>query len=253
MRLKDRVAIVTGGGFGIGKAYSLGFAHEGAKVVVADLNFEGAKSVAKEIEQKGKEALAIKVDVADEQSTIEMAKKTVERFGKIDILVNNAALFTALGPGKPWNELDAAEWDKVMIVNVRGPWLCAKAVFPYMKSQGKGKIINISSGVAFKGALPRMHYAVSKAAVLCFTKTLAQAVGQYNINVNTLAPGSTLSEGVVQRESDSSNVDRIKAQRCIKRAMYPEDLIGAAVFLASDESDMMSAQTVMVDGGIVML
>ncbi len=253
MRLEGKVAIVTGGGLGIGKAYCLGFAREGARVVAADIDFEAAQAVAKEIEEKGGEAMAIRTDVSDEGSTLEMAKKAADRFGRIDILLNNASFFTALGPGKPWNELDAGEWDRVMAVNVKGTWLCAKAVFPYMRVQGKGKIINVSSGVAFKGSQPRMHYGVSKAAVLGFTRTLAKAVGEYNINVNTIAPGSTLSEGVIKRGPSPAHQERLKAQRCIQRSMYPEDLVGTAIFLASDDSEMISGQTVVVDGGRVML
>lgn len=253
MRLKEKVAIITGGGIGIGKAYCLGFAREGAKVVSADIDFDAAQSVAREIEEKGGEAMAIRTDVSDEDGTKTMAKKAADRFGRIDILINNASLFTALGPGKPWYELDTGEWDRVMAINVKGSWLCGKAVFPYMKAQKKGKIINTASGVAFKGSLPRMHYGVSKTAILGFTRTLAKAVGEYNINVNSIAPGGTLSEGVIKRDQSLSSQERLKSQRCIKRSMYPEDLVGAAVFLASDESDMMSGQTVVVDGGIVML
>jgi 3-oxoacyl-[acyl-carrier protein] reductase len=253
MRLEGKVSIITGGGSGIGKAYCLGFAREGAKVVVADLDFDASQAVAKEIQEKGGGAIAIRTDVSDENSTVEMAKKAEDTFGRIDILINNASLFTALGPAKPWNELDVTEWDKVMAVNVKGSWLCAKAVFPFMKALGKGKIINVSSGVAFKGSPARMHYGVSKAAILGFTKTLAHVLGDYNINVNTIAPGGTLSEGVLKRDPSAAQQVQLKAQRCIKRAMYPDDLVGAAIFLASNDSDMMSGQTLVVDGGIVML
>jgi NAD(P)-dependent dehydrogenase (short-subunit alcohol dehydrogenase family) len=253
MKLADKVAIVTGGGLGIGKAYCLGLAKEGAKVVVADIDFNGSEAVVRDIKKDHGEALAVRTDVADESSTLEMAKKTAGAFGRIDILINNASLFTALGPAKAWNELDPAEWDQVMTVNVKGPWLCAKAVFPFMKAQGKGKIINISSGVAFKGSPARLHYGVSKGAVLAFTKSLAVVLGQHNINVNTIAPGSTLSEGVIKREAGTNLLAQVRAQRCIKRDIYPDDLVGAAIFLASDESDMISGQTIVVDGGIVML
>ena len=151
MRLKERVAIVTGGGVGIGKAYSFGLANDGAQVVITDIGFEAAKTVAREIEQQGREALPVETDVSDQNSTLEMAERTVKRFGRIDILVNNAALFTALGPLKPWDEIDVAEWDRVMAVNLRGLFLCSRAVVPHMKAQGKGKIINISSGLAYRG------------------------------------------------------------------------------------------------------
>jgi 3-oxoacyl-[acyl-carrier protein] reductase len=250
MRLKDKVAIITGGGIGIGKAYSIGFSAEGAKVVIADINYAAAKSVAKEIEQKGKESLALGTDVTNEQSTIEMAKATVDRFGRIDILVNNAALFTALGPAKQWDTIEVDEWDRVMAVNLRGLFLCSKAVVPYMQTQGGGKIINISSGTAYRGEIGRIHYVTSKAGILGFTRALARSLAGQNINVNCIAPGSTLSEGVIARGDQTPEaLDRIKAMRCVRKEMHPDDLVGTAVFLASDESEFICGQTIIVDGG----
>jgi 3-oxoacyl-[acyl-carrier protein] reductase len=254
MKLKDQVAIVTGGGLGIGKAYSLGLAAEGAKVAVADIDFEAAKAVASEIEQKGNEALALKTDVADEQETLEMAKSTVQRFGKIDILVNNAALFAALGPGKPYDKIDIEEWDRVMAVNLKGLLLCARAVVPHMLPQGKGKIINISSGTAYQGNVGRIHYVTSKAGVLGFTRALARELAGQNINVNSVAVGSTMSEGVIARgDMTPEIVNRIKARRCIQKEMYPRDIVGTVVFLASDDSEFISGQTVVVDGGMIFI
>ncbi|MFC2008392.1 SDR family NAD(P)-dependent oxidoreductase, partial [Chloroflexota bacterium] len=253
MRLNDRVAIVTGGGIGIGKAYSFGLASEGAKVVVADIDFEAAKTVAREIEQQGREALPVETDVSDQNSTLAMAEKTVGRFGKIDILVNNAALFTALGPPKPWDEIDVAEWDRVMAVNLRGLFLCSRAVVPHMKAQGKGKIINISSGLAYRGIAGRIHYITSKAGVLGFTRALARELAGQNINVNAIAPGFTLSEGIIARGGSASQQRsaELRAMRCVQTDLYPEDLVGTLVFLASNDSDFVCGQTIVADGGVV--
>jgi len=251
MKLKDRVAIVTGGGVGIGRAFCLGLANEGAKVVAADINFEGAQGVVKELEQQGKEALALKTDVTDEKSTQEMAQKTIERFGRIDILINNAALFTALGPSRPWDTIEVDEWDRVMAINLKGLFLCSKAVVPHMKAQGKGKIISISSGLALRGAVGKLHYVTSKAGVLGFTRGLARELAGQNISVNSLALGQTLSEGLKNRSDVTpESIERLKAQRCIQKEMYPEDVVGTAVFLASDDSDFICGETIVIDGGV---
>ena len=254
MRLKDRVAIVTGGGIGIGKAFCFGLANEGAKVVAADINFEGAKKVAQELEQQGKEALALSIDVTDEKKTLEMAQKTIERFGKIDILINNAALFSALGPGRPWDTIDIDEWDRVMAINLKGLFLCSKAVVPHMKAQGKGRIINISSGLAYRGGVGKLHYITSKAGVLGFTRGLARELAGQNINVNNIAPGQTMSEGLLNRGDITHETSmKLYAQRCVQKDMYPEDLVGTAVFLASDDSEFISGETIVVDGGMAIV
>ncbi len=252
MKLDTRVAIVTGGGAGIGKAYSLCLADEGAKVVVADIDFEAAKTVAKEIEQMGKESLPLKTDVSVQKSTLEMARTTAERFGRIDILVNNAALFTALGAAKPWDKVDVEEWDRVMAVNLRGLFLCCQAVVPYMITQRKGKVINISSGTAYRGLVGAIHYVTSKAGIIGFTRALARELAGQNINVNTIAPGLTLSEGVIAGGGfmTQEGQKQLKAMRCVQRDMYPTDLVGTLIFLASDDSDFICGETIVVDGGI---
>jgi 3-oxoacyl-[acyl-carrier protein] reductase len=251
MRLKDRVVIVTGGGVGIGKAYAHGFANEGAKVVVADIQEAEAKKVAAEIRQSGGDAMAVAVDVTAEERTQAMAQATLKTYGRIDVLVNNAGLYSALKK-KNFMEIDADEWDRVMAVNVKGLFLCVKAVYPAMKQQGKGKIINISSGTALNGSPFFLHYVSSKGGVIGFTRALAREVGGDNICVNAIMPGLTISgsnqEGVMTAEQLA---DRRK-RRCLQRDQYPQDLVGTVIFLASDDSDFMTGQSIGVDGGMNM-
>jgi NAD(P)-dependent dehydrogenase (short-subunit alcohol dehydrogenase family) len=245
MRLKDKVAIVTGSAGGLGKAYSLRFAQEGARVTVCDIL--DCTETAKEIEAVGGQALALKTDVSSEESTLNMAHKTVKRFGRIDILVNNAAVYGSIRR-KPFCEVTVDEWDKLMAVNLKGMWLCCKAVFPYMKQQGKGKIINISSSVHFAGVPYFIHYATSKGGVVAFTRALARELGQYNINVNALAPGLTLTEAG-RAVNPPERIEKVVELQSLKRPEQPEDLVGTAVFLASDDSDFITGQTILVDGG----
>ena len=247
MRLKGKVAIITGAARGLGRAYALRLAKEGAKVVVADI-LDGKETV-DAVGAQGGEALYIKTDVTSEESTQEMARKTIERFGRIDILVNNAALFADLVK-KPFWEIPAAEWDKVMAVNLKGPFLCSKAVYPQMKKQGKGKIINVASGAFYKGLPHFLHYVVSKGGNVAITRSMAREVGDAGINVNTIAPGYTETEFLKKNPQDPPEVIRMaSAMRCIRRPETPEDLTGAVVFLSSDDSDFITGQTIIVDGG----
>jgi 3-oxoacyl-[acyl-carrier protein] reductase len=251
MRLKDKVAIVTGGGVGIGKAYAHGLAKEGAKVVVADIQEAEARKVAADIEQNGGTALAVPVDVTSEPKVQAMAAATLKAYGRIDVLVNNAGLYSALKK-KSFMEIDSDEWDRVMAVNVKGLFHCVKAVYPIMKQQQKGKIINISSGTALSGSPFFLHYVSSKAGVIGFTRALAREVGNDNICVNSIMPGLTISganqEGVMTAEQLA---DRRK-RRSIQRDQYPQDLVGTVIFLASDDSDFMTGQSISVDGGMNM-
>ena len=247
-RLAGKVVIVTGGGHGLGKAYALALAEEGAKVVVADINGEATVRVAEEIKAKGGEALASRTDVTDEASTLAMAKTTIELFSRIDVLINNAAIiFTVKVSRVPLDEIAVDEWDKVMAVNVKGAFLCSKAVLPQMKVQGSGKIINVSSSSIIDGSPLRAHYVASKAAVVGLTRSLSREVGDFNITVNCLAPGSILS---APDDPDAVNIAKRTANtRSLKRVGYPSDLVGTVIFLSSSESDFMTGQTLVVNGG----
>lgn len=252
VRLKDKVAIVTGGANGIGRAYCMRLAAEGAKVVVADIDVNSAEEVAQMILAQGGESLVVKTDISDQENTQEMAIKTNQRFGQIDILVNNAAIFSRPAVSRvPFWEISLKEWDRLMNVNIKGTWLCSCAVLPFMRARKKGKIINQSS-VAFHLGLPNYaHYVASRGAVIGLTRAMARELGEYNIQVNSIAPGSTLAE---ENPSPAriANLERAAAGRAIKRIEYPEDLLGVLIFLASSDSDFITGQTIVVDGGAYM-
>ena len=244
--LKDRVIIVTGGAHGIGKAYCRGFADSGARIVIADIDKAGADAAAREI---GAQALPIQVDVSDEEATKKMAAQVLDRFGGIDVLINNAAVFSVVPMNRGTIEtIDPEEWDKLMAVNLRGLFFCCRAVLPTMRRQKFGKIISIASGTVFAGSPGRIHYVTSKSATIGFTRTLAREVGGDNINVNCLAPGNTLSE-----ENPTQEIINLRQSsaglRALKRVQVPQDAVGAMLFLASSLSDFMMN----VDGGIAFL
>jgi len=243
MRLAGKVAIVTGGARHIGAVYCRKLAAEGAAVIIADV-LDGDK-VVQEITAAGGRAMALKVDVSKEEDTIQMAAETVKTFGRIDILVNNAAIFINI-QRQPFYEITAEEWDRVSAVNIKGPFLCAKAVFPQMKEQRSGKIINISSSTAFTGTPLFLHYVASKAALIGMTRSLAREVGEFGICVNAIAPGLVQHEG--QTAPKGFTEFQLKA-RSIKRLQTPEDLLGVLVYLASPDSDFVTGQTILVDGG----
>ncbi len=243
-RLDGKVAIVTGGAKGLGKAFCFGLAKEGAKVVMAAhrLDTDEAKQAAKEIESKG--GLTVEVDVTSEESTKLMAEKAIEKFGRIDILVNNAAFYYGVGR-QPFYEVSPEDWDRALDVGAKGAWLCARAVFPQMKKQNKGKIINLSSEVAFSPTKGMIHYVTSKAAVIGITRVLAGELGQYNICVNAVAPGYT-DTPASWTVGDVSKFD--VSATPLGRVGLPEDVVGAVIFFASDASDFISGQTLLVDG-----
>jgi len=246
-RLEGRAAVVTGAAQGIGAAYARALAAEGASVTIADV--ADGTSVEREIQESGGRAKAITVDVSDSDSVEAMARETVERFGRLDILVNNAAIFGSLR-ATPFDQIDLDEWDRVMRVNVRGAYQCARAAVPAMRENGSGRIINISSGTIFKGTPFFLHYLTSKGAIWAMTRGLAREVGDHGITVNTVAPGYTASESVLSDEVTWNQVrEGMNASRAIKRDQLPEDLTGAIVFLASDESAFITGQCIVVDGG----
>jgi NAD(P)-dependent dehydrogenase (short-subunit alcohol dehydrogenase family) len=251
-RLAGRTAIVTGGAKGIGRHYSHALAAEGARVMIADIT--DGREVADEIAARyGTNSVASHVtDVSDESAVKALVAATVERFGKIDVLVNNAALFAPLQETK-CTEIDAALWDKVMAVNLRGPFLMVKHVAPHMQAQGYGKIINIGSGTAYRGIPWMLHYVTSKGGIVAMTRALSRELGEHGIRVNTLAPGFTLSETVVAENPGHVHTarDRAVQSRALHRDEHPQDLIGALVFLASADSDFVTGQTLAVDGGNV--
>lgn len=248
--LAGRVAVVTGAAQGIGAHYARALAAAGARVTVTDV--ADAEPVAAAIRAAGGEALALRTDVTDARATHAMAEETLRRFGRIDVLVTNAAVFGKLAL-KRFEEIDSDEWDLVMRVNVRGVFECVKAVAPTMRAQRSGSIVNIASGTAFKGTPGMLHYVTSKGAVLAMTRSLARELGDDGIRVNTMAPGLTMSENVKgnpawQGAVSANNV----ASRALKRESTPEDLVGTLLYLASDASAFVTGQVVVVDGGSVM-
>lgn len=247
MKLRNRTAIVTGAASGIGKAIAAAFAAEGANVVIADLRH--AAEAAEKIAPGGTAVRGIACDVSSEADVARLAAFAEKSFGGTDILVNNAAIFSALKP-KPFHEISAEEWRKVMEVNTLGPFLCAKALLPLLERSTAARIVNISSGVAFKGNPLYLHYVASKGAVLSMTRSLARELGGHNILVNGIAPGFTLSEGVENNpELIAGARGPSLAGRVLGRDMYPADLVGAAVFFAGPDSAFITGQTLVVDGG----
>ena len=249
MRLKDRVAIVTGAARGIGQVYCLALAHEGATIVATDI-LSCAETVT-QVQQAGGEALEVTADVAEEPSCQAMAAQAVQHFGRIDILVNNAAVYGGLKL-TPFEQIPEAEWDRVMAVNVKGIWLCCKAVVPTMKQQGKGKIINISSDTIWMGVPMFLHYVASKGAVFALTRALARELSGTGITVNAITPGYTLTEaaqGIAEPETVARLRSWVVDQQIIKRNEEPSDLAGTVIFLASEDSDFITGQTINVNGG----
>lgn len=252
MRLKDKVTIITGAAQGIGAAFAAGFAREGARVVIADI-LDG-KEVAEAIEKSGGEATFVETDVTRQKECDVLAKTAYDRFGSIDILVNNAAVFEDLVTGS-FTEISDEEWRRVMDTNAGGPFRCTKAILPYMKDKG-GKIVNVASSTIFEGMPGFPHYVASKGAVMALTRCMARELGVFNINVNAIAPGfthSTAGDKVAQKTASHASIEDVQMpMRSLKRATYPEDLVGTAVFLASEESRNITGQLIVVDCGLIL-
>ncbi len=245
-RLDNKVAIVTGGARNIGAVYAKTLAAEGARVVIADV-LDGS-AAAEAIVAAGGEAVAVEVDVSREDDTLRMAKTAMDAFGRIDVLVNNAAIYVSI-QRRPFHEISAEEWDRVTAVNIKGVFLCAKAVFPHMRDQGGGRIINISSNTVMAGTPNFLHYVASKSALIGMTRSMAREMGSYGIRVNAIAPGLVEHEG--QSVPPELSASRVSA-RSIQRRQTPEDLTGAVLYLAASDSDFVTGQTLVVDGGDIL-
>ena len=252
MRLKDKVTIITGAAHGIGKAYAKRFAEEGAHVVIADIDAAGGEATAKAILDAGGSAWARNTDVRSLPNLQGLMQETVNKFGRVDVLLNNAAIYVTQKLWKgPVEDLDLAEWDRVIEVNLKGVFLCSKAVIPIMKQQRSGKIINIASGTFFSGSGNMPHYTTAKGGVVALTRVMARQLGEWNINVNCMTPGSTMSEDAVTEDVLKRRENSV-GKRAFKRVETPADIVGTALFLASSDSDFVTGQLIVVEGGGVM-
>ncbi|HUL92617.1 MAG TPA: SDR family oxidoreductase [Burkholderiales bacterium] len=250
MKLQGRTAIVTGAGRGIGRAMAARLAADGANVAIADI--AGYDVAAAELAKGGARTLGLKVDVSSESDAASMAEETLSAFGRIDILVNCAAMFASVKLG-PFEEIPASEWKRLLEINVLGVALCCKAVTPQMRRQKSGRIINLASGAPLKGVPHFLHYIASKGAVIAMTRGLARELGRDGITVNAIAPGLTVSDATAGRPEHLRNHAESIRSRAIQREEVPGDLVGAASFLAGDDAAFMTGQTLVVDGGSAML
>ena len=252
MQLKDKVTIITGAAHGIGKAYARRFAEEGAHVVIADIDAQGGEATAKALLDTGGSAWARATDVTNFSNVERLMRETVAKFGKIDVLLNNAAIYVTQKLWKgPVEELTLKEWDRVIEVNLKGVILCSKAVIPIMKRQKSGKIINIASGTFFSGSGNMPHYTTAKGGVVALTRVMARQLGEFGINVNCMTPGSTMSEENITDEVRARRQEGVD-KRAFKRVETPADIVGTALFLASSDSDFVTGQLLVVEGGGIM-
>jgi len=251
--LENKIAIITGAGRGIGRVFALRYAEEGARLLLPDIDGDRAECVAEEIRKMGGEAFAMKTDISDEDDTAKMAEEAVRHYGRIDILLNNAAIYYGL-ESKPWDNWTADEWQRILSVNLIGTWLCCKAVSPYMIKESCGKIINMASDIIrVPSAQFLLPYSCSKAAVCTLTQSLARALGPSGINVNAISPGFTASEASLGQQGSNDEFNIVVGIQAIKRREEPEDLAGTAVFLASKDSDFITGQCLAVNGGATMV
>ena len=239
-QLTGKTVIITGAAGGLGRAFALGFAREGANLVIADMNAAGAAETVALVEAEGAKAIAVSVNVADKASCEAMVQSTLDAFGSVDVLVNNAAIYATLERSDFW-DIDPDEWDKVMAVNVKGPWLASAACYKHMDG---GAIINIASATFFSGSPLWMHYVTPKGALVGMTRVMAREAGAKNVTVNAIAPGFTLTEASLAQIDDAANYG--VSSRSITRASQPEDIVGTALFLASQNASYITGQTIIV-------
>jgi len=247
--VKDRVVIITGAGQGIGREFARQFAASGAIVILADLNLSAASSVLAEIEETGGQALALHVDIGDKSSLDAMVAEVLSRYGKIDVLINNAAIFSSLKK-RPFEEIPLDEWNEVLHVNITGTYLSICAVLPAMKQAKWGRIITISSNAVRKGVMNYLHYVTSKSAIIGMTNAVARELGPHGITVNCIRPGAVATE--VERAVHTTPEKRVAQmnEQCLPRGMVPPDLVGLAMFLSVPASRFITGQTIACDGGM---
>lgn len=246
--LKDRVVIITGAGQGIGRVFAKSFAMAGARAVIAEINESKAAAVSKEIMEAGGESLAVTTDVSDPASIDEMIDVVEDEYGRIDVLINNAAIFSTIEM-RPFDQIPLEEWEQVLRVNLTGPFLCARAVVPVMRQAKWGRIINVGSGAVRLGRPNYLHYIASKAALAGMSLSMAREVGADGITVNTILPGATFTE-IERKTVTPEQKERIISMQCVPRAETPDNLVGAVLFLASEASSFVTGQSINLDGGV---
>jgi len=243
----DKVVVITGAGQGLGRAFAKTFAADGARVVIAERNMEKARAVEAEIAAGNGRAVAIETDVADEGSVAALGAAVEKEFGRADVLINNAAIFSTLEM-RPFEQIPLGEWEQVLRVNVTGPFLCARALLPLMRKNKWGRIINMASGAVTLGRPHYLHYIASKSALVGMTHSMARELGGEGITVNAILPGATFTE-IPRKTVTPEQKERIVAMQCIPRPQGPDDLLGVVLFLASEASAFMTGQSITVDGG----